>query len=363
MIFFNNLSYMNKPFYLSFIILMSIVLSKGMAQSSAKPLSFNNLLSIPDPIGFAGSFAGISNGTLLVAGGANFPDGGAPWTGSKKAWHDQIFALEKPGAAWKPAGKLPHPLGYGASVTWKDALIIIGGSNEKGHYADVLVLKYVNGKIECTSLPPLPKPIANTSGILVGDVIYIAGGVETPDAKNTEKNFWSLDLHAEEMAWKILEAWPGPSRMFAIAGTQGSDFYLFSGAELENGARDYLKDAYRYEPDKGWKKLTDLPSSVTAAPSPAYSAGQSNLMIFGGDDGKLAAVAAELKEKHPGFSRQVLNYNIITDTWSVTGQLPPAPAVTTTLTLWDGNVIIPGGEVRPAVRTPKVLVVKPIKHK
>jgi N-acetylneuraminate epimerase len=352
---------MNKSFYLSFIFLMSIVLSKGMAQSPAKPLIFSNLQSIPDPIGFAGSYAGVSNGTLLVAGGANFPDGGAPWTGSKKVWHDHIFALEKPGGKWKLAGKLPHSLGYGASVTWKDALIIIGGSNEKGHYADVLMLKYVNGKIQSTSLPALPKPIANTSGVLIGDVVYIAGGIETPDAKNAEKNFWALDLHAEQKNWKILEAWPGPSRMFAVTGALGVNFYLFSGGELENGIRNYLKDAYQYTPDIGWKKLADLPNSVTAAPSPAYAAGQSHLLIFGGDDGKLAAEAPVLKEKHPGFSRQVLNYNTLTNTWSVSSQLPPAPAVTTTLTLWNGNVIIPGGEVRPAVRTPKVLVIKPIK--
>lgn len=354
---------MNKPFYLFFIFFMSIVLSKGMAQSAAKPLNWSNLSPIPDPVGFAGSFAGVSNGTLLVAGGANFPDGGAPWTGSKKAWHDHIFALEKPGGKWKLAGKLPHSLGYGGSVTWKDALIIIGGSNENGHYADVLMLKYVNGKIESTSLPALPKPIANTSGVLIGDVIYMAGGTETADAKNAEKNFWALDLSQDQKAWKILAAWPGPSRMLAVTGAQGGSFYLFSGAGLEDGVRNYLKDAYQYTPDMGWKKLADLPNSVTAAPSPAYTAGQSHLLIFGGDDGKLAAEAAELKEKHPGFSRQVWDYNTLTNTWSAIAQLPLAPAVTTTLTIWNGDVVIPGGEVRPAVRTPKVLVIKSIKYK
>lgn len=311
----------------------------------------DSLPSIPDPVGFAGSFAGVSNGTLLVAGGANFPDGGTPWTGSKKVWHDHIFALEKPGGEWRAAGILPHALGYGATVTWKDACIFIGGSSEKGHHAEVWMLKYSEGRIACTALPSLPKPIANTSAVLIGDVIYVAGGLENPDALQTAHNFWTLDLAAEHKAWKVLEPWPGLSRMLAVTGTQDGDFYLFSGAELENGVRNYLRDAYRYSPGTGWKKLTSLPHAVVAAPAPAYAAAGSALLIFGGDDG----TAASLREEHPGFSRQILNYNTQENTWSVSGQLPAAPPVTTTLTLWNGIVVIPGGEVKPAIRTTKVL--------
>lgn len=315
------------------------------------------LPAIPDAVGFAGSFAGVSNGTLLVAGGANFPDGGMPWTGSVKVWHDHIFALEHPEAEWKVVGRLPHPLGYGASVTWKDAFIVIGGSNEKGHYADVWKFEYINGEIVRSPLPSLPAPIANTSAVLAGDVIYIAGGLESADAKNSENNCWCFDLGAEHRTWKILDPWPGPSRMFAVTGAHDNDFYLFSGAELENGNRNYLKDAYQYTRGKGWTQLADLPHAVVAAPATAYAAGMSNLQIFGGDDGKATAV----KEKHPGFSREILNYNTVTNTWSIVGQLPAGPAVTTTLAVWNGHVVIPGGEVRPAVRTTKVLIGNP-KH-
>lgn len=309
----------------------------------------DSLPSIPDPVGFAGSFAGVSNGALLVAGGANFPDGGTPWTGSEKVWHQHIFALEKPGGEWKAAGILPHALGYGATVSWKDACILIGGSSEQGHHAEVWMLKYMDGRIACTALPSLPKPIANTSGVLIGDVIHVAGGTETPDALQTEKNCWALDLAAEHKAWKVLPPWPGPSRMLAVTGTLNGNFYLFSGAELEKGVRNYLRDAYMYSPEQGWKKLANLPSATVAAPSPAFSA--SSLMIFGGDNG---AATAE-REQHPGFSRQILNYNTHTDSWSVRGQLPATPPVTTTLTVWNGNVVIPGGEVKPAIRTTKVL--------
>ncbi|WP_316811848.1 galactose oxidase [Pedobacter heparinus] len=340
---------------------MSTVINKGIAQIVRSESAWSALPPIPNPIGFAGSFAGVSNGTLLVAGGANFPDGGAPWTGSKKVWHDQIFALEKPGGKWKLAGKLPYASGYGVSITWKDAFIIIGGSNQKGHSADVSLLKYENGRISITALPVLPAAIANTSGVLIGNIIYVAGGMESPDAQNAEKNFWMLDLGAAQKAWKVLEPWPGPSRMFAVAGALNGKFYLFGGGELVNGIRNYLKDAYQYDPDKGWKRIADLPAAVVAAPSPAY-AGKNSLLVFGGDDGKAAADAAVLREKHPGFSKQVYRYQPLDNTWSVADQIPAPAPVTTTLTIWNGKVVIPGGEVRPAVRTPKVLQYKAINY-
>src|SRR5687768_5363753 len=155
---------MNNPFNFLLILFMSILLNKGLAQQvSRSGLLWGKLPPVPDHIGFAGSFAGVANGALLVAGGANFPDGGAPWTGSAKAWYDHIFVLESPAGKWKHAGKLPHSLGYGASVNWKDALIILGGSSEKGHHSEVFVLRYKNGKIETSRLPDLPHTIANTA--------------------------------------------------------------------------------------------------------------------------------------------------------------------------------------------------------
>lgn len=353
-----------------FIIFMSVVLNKGLAQRPSQSfIKWGMLSPIPDEVGFAGSFAGVANGVLVVAGGANFPDGGTPWTGSAKVWHDHVFVLENPDGQWKKAGKLPHRSGYGASVNWKDALIIIGGSNENGHQSEVLMIKYRGGKIETSRLPDLPHPVANTSAALVGDVIYVAGGIAKPDDQVAGQNFWALDLTGTK-GWEILKTWPGPARMLSVAAAQNDSFYLFSGVELIDGKRKYLKDAYKFSAGTGWKHIADLPAAVAAAPSPAYSKANANLLIFGGDDGQLADSAASLKEKHPGFSRQILNYNTLANTWTVsaevlTGKKEDAvnnpndsiwAPVTTTLAIWRGNVILPGGEVRPATRTPNVLI-------
>lgn len=342
---------------------------------------WNQLPAIPDAAGFAGSFAGVSNGALIVAGGSNFPGGSAPWSGGVKTWYDKIYVLEQPGAQWKEAGTLPRPMGYGVSITWRDALVCLGGNDAKAHYADAFLLRYVNGSIQTEPLPAMPQPNANASGVLVGDVIYIAGGMSDPSARRSEKYFWSLDLSqpANKRSWKIQEPWPGPSRMSAVAGALNGAFYLFSGIHLEtpvNGGtaqRQYLKDAFRYTPGSGWVRLADMPRAVAAAPSPAFTTGQSHLVIFGGDDGHNFARNMELQHLHPGFSASIQGYNIITDTWAEFGELPVektgdpvndpnastwAP-VTTPAVVWQGKLVIPGGEARPAVRTSRVLAATP----
>lgn len=355
--------------------MMSMSIIGCLTPKEEDRLEWSKLPNIPDKIGFAGSFAGVADGALIVAGGANFPDGGAPWTGSKKAWTDQVFILKAENASWITTEKLPMKLGYGASVNWKKSLIILGGSNEEGHQQKVYKLNFDEGKLKFENLPDLPSAIANTCAILLNDVLYVMGGITTADAKTTSNNFWALDLGTHSAKWQSLPSWPGKSRMLSVAGTDGNAVYLLSGVELIDGQRQYLKDAFKYVPEKGWEQIQDLPSAVAAAPSPAYFANE-QLLVFGGDDGVLAPKGAELKENHPGFSKQVLAYSTSKNTWSNDANIMTdkkedavknpngsiwAP-VTTTLTLWNGNVVLPGGEVRPATRTPNVLIAKPAKN-
>jgi N-acetylneuraminate epimerase len=334
---------------------------------------WKTLPPIPDSVGFAGSFAGVADDVLIVAGGSNFPNGGTPWNGGTKKWYNKIFVLEKPGAEWKEAGSLPFPSGYGVSVSTKQGLVLIGGSNEKEHVANVLLLHYRHGKIEIENLPSLPFTLANSCGALAGDKIFIAGGLASPSSPSTEHKFLCLDLKEKNSSWKELPPWPGPSRMLAVAGANNNCFYLFSGTQLIDGKRIYLNDAYSFSEEKGWQKLTDLPYAVVAAPSPAFNPGNNELLIFGGDNGKDAANAAMLKENHPGFGDKILQYQINKNLWSVAGKVYTnkridfitnpnnsiwAP-VTTPLVVWKEKIVLAGGEVRPGTRTPNVLMAKP----
>jgi N-acetylneuraminic acid mutarotase len=315
---------------------------------------WGQLPSLPDREGFASPFAGVCGGALVVAGGANIP--GDKWAEPfVKKWYDAVFVLENPQAKWRIAGKLPRPLGYGVSITTDDGLICLGGSDATKHYADAFMLRWKDGKLTRKALPRLPRPCANACGALVRHTIYVAGGIEMPQATEALHTFWALDLDAQEPIWRELDPWPGPERMLAVAGRLEAAFYLFSGARLSAGQdgkplREYLRDAYRYTPEEGWKKLADLPRAAVAAPSPAVT-DSSRLLILTGDDG--LNVSFQPVEKHPGFPRDALVYNSDTDEWKSVGPVPISRA-TVPAVVWRDQVVIPNGEVRPRVRTPEV---------
>jgi N-acetylneuraminate epimerase len=315
---------------------------------------WERLPSLPDKEGFAGPFAGASRGVLLVAGGANFPEK-KPWEGGKKVWYDTVYALDRPDGEWRVVGKLPRPLGYGVSATHRDGVVCVGGSDSGHHHADTFRLEWNAGKVVTTPLPPLPRPVANACGAVVGDSLYVAGGQESPDATETLRTIFRIDLSAEKPAWREIEPWPGGGRMLAVAASMDGLFWLAGGTDLvvgegEKVERRYLKDAYRYDPGRGWKRLGDLPRPVVAAPSPAPVDG-SGFFVLGGDDG--SKVGFSPPERHPGFAREILRLDRKTETWAEDGALT-TPRVTTPLVWWNDAWVMPSGEVRPGVRSPEV---------
>lgn len=354
----------------SILLLLCFFSMMAIAQEHKKYFSWTQGTSIPDIDGFAGAYAGISNNVLIIAGGANFPNGLRPWSNGTKTWYSKIFALENPTASWKIVGTLPRPMGYGVSLTWRDGVICVGGGNADSNFTDAFILKYISGRIEIEKLPDLPSPLVNGAGVVLNDHVYVLA-----------EQFWSIDLNSpsSKRSWKKLPALPGPSRVLCTMGTMDGNIYVFGGVQLIQNAGDtsasrkYLSDAWQFNTANGWKTVASMPHPLAAAPSPAYAAGQSHLLLFGGDDGSKSARVAELKDEHPGFSCDILAYNSITDSWSVMDQMPVkkntdaainphgsiyAP-VTTPLVVWNKQLVFAGGEARPAVRSNKVLIANP----
>lgn len=316
-------------------------------------LVWRQLPPLPNPLGVAGAFAGVSDGALLVAGGANFPDR-MPWAGGAKIWHDQVFLLEKPAGPWRSVGKLPRPLGYGVAISHRRGLICVGGSDALEHHAEAFTLVWRQGRLRTEPLPPLPVPIAHLSGALLGDTLYVVGGQATPNATNALPSAYALNLASRKPRWETLPPLPGPGRMLAAVGRSGNSFYVLGGAALRAGpegkpVREWLREAWRYTPGQGWTRLADLPRAAVAAPSPApVFAGQ--LLVLGGDDGTQVNTPPA---DHRGFRRDILAYDPKADRWETRGELPFAH-VTTSLVEWRNLWVVPSGEIRPGVRSPEV---------
>lgn len=330
-----------------------------------KSIDWQQLPRLVAPHGLGGALAGISGETLVVAGGTNLPEG-RPWNGFVKQWHDKIYLLKKSSSSWQMSDSaLPRPVGYPVAVSTRFGIAVIGGSNGKQHFSDAYLLRVESAyssdtQILIESLPPLPMPLAYSCGAAIGDMVYVAGGQSLPDDSHTQLAFFAIDLGLEssDRCWKKIDPWPGPARMLAVAAASKDSFYLMSGVDLyqhlETGVptRRYLTDAYYYKPTSGWSRIAELPHAVAAAPSPSLLH-DTDVFVFGGDDGQYVDRIAELKDNHPGFNRDILVYSGVHNKWRVQGQLLFSQVTTSTI-LTDSAVIIPGGEPRPGVRAPNV---------
>lgn len=365
-------------------VLVLLLASHAIADNEI--LNWDELPALPDTIGYGGPFTGVHNGALIVAGGANFPNEAA-WDGGKKAWHDNVYVLEKGDTAWNTKFKLPNTLAYGVSVSTGKGVLFIGGQTDGTDVSQVLVAKWDAEKKQLTieELSSLPRAAAYTAGGMIGNSIFIAASHRSEGANRIDtKSFWTIaldDLLAGK-DWQSLDPWPGAARHKMVAAVQSAGgpqkfLYLFSGStpvfDADGNADlskfEFFTDGYRFNPKtKMWQQIADIPviedirdidgkeafanQRTPVAAATAIDFGQSHILVFSGATGRY--ITKPLKER-PLFPTDVLAYHAITDTWITAGHMPQG-VVTTTVTKWDGKIIIASGEIRPGVRTPKVQV-------
>ncbi len=336
--------------------------------------------------GLAGPVTGIIGHRLIVSGGANFP-GGMPWHGNKKVYHDEIYLFEKKNGqivnAIVSKQRLPEPVAYCANVITHEGIVYIGGENEQGILDKVILVKYniASNEINFSDLPSLLLPLTNLAAVYNDNIIYVAGGNSRDGNSN---KFFSLDLSRPGASWQSLPDIP-VKISFAVMTIQsnGEDncIYLIGGRRKNgNGISDIFNTVYQFDiKDNHWQQKQSLPYPVSAGTG--ISNGSNHILLFGGDKGETfskeeklnAAIRNEkdeqknkelvkeriaLLEAHAGFTNEVLLYNTITDTWKKLNPLPPGSPVTTTAIKWDDDIIIPSGEIKAGVRTPRILKAK-----
>lgn len=341
-----------------------LALAPALPAQDAEVLRWSELPALPDEHGFAGTFAGAVGDGLVVVGGANFP-GGRPWDGHPKVWHGASFVLEE--GTWSRVEDLLPPRAYGVSVSWDGALVGVGGGDAEEHSREAWLLRAGPDGPVRTALPDLPRAMAFGAGALLGDELHVLGGLEAPGSAAPLDVHWRLDL-TEPGAWEELPTWPGPPRMLAVCGVQRGALYLFGGVDLSPestlpGQRVPLTDGYRWTAAAGWEPVAGPPRPITAAPSPALALGPHHLVVVGGDAGEVTAPAGEVRDAHPGFPADQLLYSALTDTWTSLGAFPKGPGrwppVTTPVVPYRGGHVLPTGEIRPGVRSPRVWRAEP----
>lgn len=354
--------------------------------------------------GLAGHFAGVHNDVMLVAGGTFFPDEGRPWNGDSRVWNESIHVLDRRDNGeyqWlDTVFQLPSARAYGASVSTPEGVLCIGGMDASGNRADVFLMSWdASGRtVKTTAFPDLPAPMAFMGAVLLDGYVYIAGGTAGQDNGHTTKSFYRLNLQGgssqdgynqssgNHWQWEKLPSWNGPGRMMPVLAEQNNGKYhslfLFSGRKGAAEGEELLYDAHVFDVHTNeWKQLQDVrmgDGSVRClSGASSVSVGLNHILVFSGADSKdhrefraaqnqyrdsktsaaqdsMRKALNEITDTHSGFSSEVLAYHTLTDTWIKVGDFPGAAPVATQAFWWQDDIIIPGGEIAPAMRSPTI---------
>lgn len=335
----------------------------------------------PSALGVAGPVTGIVGNYLVIAGGANFPDS-MPWEGGLKKYYNDISLFTGNGDSLlfvSSAVHLPENVAYSASVSTSKGILYAGGENEFGLSGKVYLLKWDSGtnRLQTEALPDLPVAVTNASATAYNNLVFVAGG-ETKEG--VSDLFWSMDITNPANGWIAMPSLPKQisHAVFVSINNKVVKKLVLAGGrkKTRQGISELYNSVYAFDPElKKWSELIPLPYPLSAGTGVAYE--ESKILLFGGDRGttfskvekyqslisksvnekereKLIRKKNQILASHPGFSKQILSYDIVSGKFQKAGSLSfPAP-VTTTAFWWGETVVIPSGEIKAGVRTPAI---------
>lgn len=329
---------------------------------------------------FIGTLPGDSDtsGTVLVAGGCNFSGTPAAQGGTKR-YYDDIYVWDAVAEAWRPGGRLPRALAYGASASTPEGIFCAGGTDSTGRATKEVFLLTSDG---FRALASLPEALDNCGGAYFDGRCYVAGG----------RVFYIYDFRTD--AWQSGPLWPGAERRVQpVLIAQGGRIWLFGGYDPA-GAEFVFSEGYVYDPAVGEWRTVDGPVDrdglpLLAAGGAAVAWGEDSILCFGGVNGaifkealvrgramvaepqndSLRQVQREYMEREPAwyrFNDRVLVYNTTTRRWSLSDFVAPESAragAGATVMRWGTcrGVLLFNGELKPGIRTPEVWLWRPVR--
>ena len=389
---------MNKCLFPLLIFIMLIQTEVFSQQSANISIQWENIATLKksdgsNSIGVAGAISALVDQSLLIAGGANFPDK-MPWEGGKKYYSDEIHILQKIGSeyVWNTnlKAKLPTAIAYCGNTSTPKGIVYAGGENDHGLSKKAFLVNFSSesNKIEFSVLPDLPNPLTNIFLTSLGNVVYAIGGDGPTSSSHA---FLSLDLGKLEDGWVKLADLPialANSAVVVQNGQNGTNIYVIGGRSKDPSGISKLNNTlliYNLK-SKSWTHgalISDGLNPVNFSAGTATALSNHFLLISGGDNGltfnkietylsqiaqaktpeekeALIAKKNDLVINHQCFDRRLLLYDTLANTWIRIGELPFPAHVTSTATKWGDNIILSTGEIQPGIRTPHIMLGKPI---
>lgn len=317
--------------------------------SSMNTLTVSQLPPVPDAAyakGVSAPFCGYIGETLVMAGGANFPDKPLLEGGTKKVYAD-IWAYD--GSAWRHAGCLPDSVAYGASFQVEDALVFAGG-NINGTTSDkVYKVQLVEGRAQLTPLPSLPLPMEQYGWSQCGDRLYLAGTAGVFTCK------------AGAFRWTKLADIPEPLvQPVAFATEKG--LFLWGGFNPETLLAPSAGHFLNWE-TLSWETAPEIPDGGTFVGAVGVSLPDGRLAVVGGVNRAIfeRALRNTPEDRIPYLSRDPEEYQFRKAVYLFDGNAWRCAGTSVNTALAgpgaayapDGTLLVTGGEIKPGVRSSK----------
>lgn len=379
---------------------MNRFLSLFLFLSAALPLSAQHVRSVAgfpaaEPgysLGVSACYAGQIGDYLVVAGGCNFPEAGKP-----KKYYAGVYAarIDRAALQWRLVGFLPEAAAYGATVVSGDSLLFIGGNNTEHALAAVysVRLNSAGTDVSINRLADLPATVDNMAVALAGNDIYVVGGNQNGKPSNAVlryklgansvaqgSNTIARGSNSVNQATNSTSAVglriPGAPRVQPVAAAYNDKLYVWGGFYADGEQSKVHTDGYVYDVNtKEWGALSAPHSAdgdemtlsggiAWADGNRLYATGGVNRTIFlDAISGRYECVEKNDYLKQPidwyRFSGNLYVFDAVAGQWLTTTFANQALAragaqvVPTTL-----GVYYIGGELKPALRTPEIVIIE-----
>lgn len=377
-------------FYLTLILFLmtgcTFISSRNekTSENSNLKITWEYLRDLPRPEGFdkqigvAGPITGNIGNYILVGGGANFPYKSV-LEGGKKEIYSDIFLFEKISDTLKLVkhGHFGVKTAYGSSVSTKDGIYYIGGSNSEAVSNDIyyITLNSEKNDVEINKIGELPFTFYNGTVVFRENSLYILAGKQNGKNSNNLYKFSISSKKTEKLAPLPSEARSQGTGKILNNGSEDL-FYIFGG-----GTGTAYTDgwAYSFERDEWERKASVRLGSrqISVLGGNSVKLNENELLVIGGfnkeiwDEANLmlgSLKGEELKEyktsyftKDPkdfNWNEEMLVYNAVDNNWRSLGKIPfSAPCGEGLIKIGDEIYSI-NGEIKPGVRSKKIYLGK-----
>lgn len=322
-------------------------------------------------LGVSACYAGQIGDYLVVAGGCNFPEAGKP-----KKYYAGVYAarMDRATLQWRLVGFLPEAAAYGATVACGDSLLFLGGNNNDHALAAVYSVRLDSAGTDVliNRLADLPATADNMAVALVGNDVFVVGGNQNgkPSADVLRYKLGASTVSSADL--RI----PGAPRVQPVAAAYNDKLYVWGGFYANGEQSKVHTDGYVYDINaKEWGALSAPRSAdgeemtlsggiAWADGDHLYATGGVNRTIFlDAISGRYECVKKDDYLKQPidwyKFSGNLYVFDAVAGQWLTTTfanqalARAGAQAVPTTF-----GVYYIGGELKPALRTPQIVIVE-----